>query len=163
MQTSATNLFIVDDNKLMVTDLKYYLENKFGKGLNISTFYDGKTCLEKIDKNTQIVILDYHLDDLNGLEILKSIKSLNPKTEVIMLSGNESMALAIETFRMGAKDYVVKGNDAWSQLTSIIKLVITEPIRLIVKEFGVSKYVAIMLLTFITMGIVIFSVIHNMN
>ena len=80
-----------------------------------------------------------------------------------MLSGNEDMALAIETFRMGAKDYVIKGNDALGKLTSIIKLVVTEPIRLIVKEFGVSKYVAIMLLTFVTMGIVIFSVIHTME
>jgi len=152
METSATNLFIVDDNKLMVTNLKYYLEDKFGKGLNITTFYDGKTCLEKIDKNTQIVILDYFMDDLNGLDILKSIKAINPKTEVIMLSGNEDMALAIETFRMGAKDYVVKGNDAWGKLTKIIKHLVTEPIRLIVKEFGVSKYVAIMVLTFVTMG-----------
>ena len=80
-----------------------------------------------------------------------------------MLSSNENMALAIETFRMGAKDYVIKGGDAWSKLTSIIKLVVTEPIRLIVKEFGVSKYVAIMLLTFVAMGIVIFSVVHSMN
>ena len=51
METQGLNLFIVDDNKLMVTDLKHYLLNKFGGGVKISTFENGESCLEKVDKN----------------------------------------------------------------------------------------------------------------
>jgi DNA-binding NtrC family response regulator len=163
MITQGINLFIVDDNKLTVTDLKFYLQSRFGSGVKISTFNDGESCLKAVDKNTHIVILDYFLGDKNGLEVLKLIKAINPKTEVIMLSGNEDMALAIETFRNGATDYVIKGQGALKKISKLVYHIITEPIRIIVREFGVSKFMAIFLLTFVTMGAVVFFFLHNMK
>lgn len=163
MKTQGINLFIVDDNKLMVADLKNYLNDKFGASVKISSFYDGESCLEKVNKETDVVILDYCLEGKNGIEILKSIKEINSKTEVIMLSGNENMALAIESFRMGATDYVVKGRGSWKRITGLLYNIITEPIRILVREFGVSKFMAIFLLTFVTMGVVVFSVLHGIK
>lgn len=163
MEKQGINLFIVDDNKLLAIDLKYFLQNRFGADVNISTFTDGESCLEKVDKDTHIVILDYYMDGINGLEVLKAIKEINPKTEVIMLSGNEDMAVAIQTFRSGAKDYVIKGNGAWKKLTKLVEIIIMEPIRIIVREFGVSKFVAIFLLTFATMGVVTLTVLQMMK
>jgi DNA-binding NarL/FixJ family response regulator len=160
METQGLNLFIVDDNKLMVNDLKQYLQNKFGQSVRVSTFYDGKSCLEMVDKKTDVVILDYFLEGESGLDVLKSIKSINPKTEVIMLSSNEDMGLAIQTFREGAKDYVIKGNGARSKITGLLRLIITEPIRLMVREFGVSKFMATFLFTFVIMGIVVFTMLQ---
>ncbi len=162
METQKLNLFIVDDNKSLVAALKQYLQNKFEENINISTFYDGESCLEKINQYTDMVILDHFLNGKNGLEVLKEIKEINPKTEVIMLTSNEDIALAIESFRAGATDYVVKGPSSWKKLTKLIHHVITEPIRIIVREFGVSKFMAIFLLTFLTMGAVVFFVLHNM-
>ena len=163
METQGLNLFIVDDNKSMVEALKHYLNNKFGVSINISTFNDGETCLEQVDEDTHIVILDHFLDGKNGLEILKLIKKINPKTEVIMLSSNENIALAIDSFRAGAKDYVIKGPSSWKKITKLVNLIITEPIRILVREFGVSKYMAIFLLTFVVMGLVIFGVLNSMK
>jgi DNA-binding NtrC family response regulator len=163
METQGTNLFIVDDNRLMVTTLEIYLKTRFGVSLKISTFTDGESCLEKVDKETHIVILDYFLKGKNGLEVLKSIKAINPKTEVIMLSNNEDIGTAIDTFRAGANDYVVKGNDAWKKISRRVYKIITEPIRIMVREFGVSKFTAIFLLTFITMGVVVFFVLHALK
>lgn len=163
MENQGMNLFIVDDNKLLVTDLKHYLQNRFGVGMKISTFNDGESCLEKVDVNTHIVILDYFLDGKDGLEVLKSIKAINPKTEVIMLSGNEDIVLAIETFRSGAKDYVIKGKGAWKKITKLVEYIVTEPIRLMVREFGVSKFMATFLFTFIAMGIVVAWVLYIMK
>jgi DNA-binding NtrC family response regulator len=155
METRGLNLFIVDDNKLAVTDLQYYLQNKFGASINVSTFSDGESCLAKIDKDTQIVILDYFMAGKNGLDTLKAIKSINPKTEVIMLSGNEDVALAIETFRAGAKDYVIKGTGVLKKVTKVVNFIITAPMRLLVDEFRVSKYMAIFLITFVLVGVVV--------
>lgn len=163
METQGMNLFIVDDNNLMVSTLKQYLQNRFGVGVNISTFSDGESCLEKVDKDTQIVILDYYMDGKNGLETLKCIKAINPKTEVIMLSSNEDMALAVETFRAGANDYVIKGGGAWKKITKLVEHIITEPIRIMVREFGVSKFTAIFLLTFVIMGIAVVWVLYAMH
>ncbi len=157
------NLFIVDDDKLMTTTLKHFLDTKFGEDVTISTFSNGESCLEKVDKTTDIVLLDYMLEGKNGLEILKLIKKINPKTEVIMLSSNEDIALAIDSFRAGAKDYVVKGKGSWIKINRLVMRVITKPIRILVKEFGISKFMAIFLLTFVTMGVVVYFVMNMME
>lgn len=163
METQGQNLFIVDDNNLMVSTLKQFLQNRFGVSVNISTFNDGESCLEKVDENTQIVILDYYMEGQNGVEILKAIKEKNPKTEVIMLSSNEDMAVAIESFRAGANDYIVKGTGSWRKITKLVEHIITEPIRIMVREFGVSKFTAIFLLTFIIMGLTVAGVLYGMG
>lgn len=156
METQGINLFIVDDNYSMVTALKHFLQNKFGVSVQISTFTNGESCLEKIDKKTNIVILDYFLEGKNGLEILQSIKAINPKTKVIMLSSNEDIALAVESFRTGATNYVVKGSGSWKKVGNLVNTIITEPIRTIVREFGISKFMVIFLTTFITMGAAVY-------
>lgn len=163
MQTQGINLFIVDDNKLTLTDLKFYLQNRFGSDLNISTFTSGEGCLEKLNKNTNIVILDYFLGGKNGVEILKLIKQKNPDTEVIMLSSNEDMALAIQAFKNGASEYVIKGQGAVKKITKLVYQIVTEPIRILVKEFGVSKIMAIFLFTFATIGLVVAVALYFMR
>ncbi|MES2285101.1 MAG: response regulator [Bacteroidota bacterium] len=161
MTDPKLNIFIVDDNKLLVISLKKYLENRFGSSINISTFYDGESCLENINKNTHIVILDYFLDGMNinaknGIEILKEIKKHNAKTEVIMLSRNEDVAVAIESFRAGASGYVVKGDNSLDKIISLINRTITEPIRIMVREFGVPKFLTLFLFVFIGMATAIY-------
>ncbi len=159
----VTNLFIVDDDRLMITELKHCLEKRFGVSIRISTFNDGESCLQKVDKDTNIVILDYFLNGKSGLEVLKLIKEINPKTEVIMFSCNEDVITAIETFKAGAKDYVVKGQGSWKKLIKIVNYIITEPIRIMVREFGVTKYMAIFLLIFVTMALMIFFALYMMK
>lgn len=159
MNTPGINLFIVDDNKLSVMGLKHSLYKKFGTGLNISTFTTGVSCLEKVDKNTNFVILDYFLDGENGNEILKSIKLINPKIEVIMLSSNDDVGTIIESFREGATDYLIKGSNAWKNLVPHIYWTITAPIRKLGKEFGWPKFTAIFLATFIIMGCIVYFVL----
>jgi len=163
MNAHTLNLFIVDDDKLMVATLKQFLLSKFGKDINIFTYYDGESCLEHVNKETDIVILDYNMTGANGLDVLKGIKIINPKTEVIMLSGNEDMATAISLFRAGASDYVLKGEGSWKKLNKLVYHIITAPIRLVVREFGVSKYMAIFMLTFVLMGLLVVAALQFMK
>lgn len=153
MKTQTLNLFIVDDNPLMALGLRNYLETRFGTGLKISIFVSGERALGKVDGDTNIVILDYFLEGENGNEVLKSIKRINPDTEVIMLSSNEDMGVAIDSFRNGATDYVIKGEKSWKKVGSLVYKIITYPLHIMVQEFGINKYIAMFLLTFIAMGI----------
>lgn len=155
MKNHVINLYIVDDDVLSSTLLKHHLNDKFGTAINISTFINGKSALEKVDKYTSIVILDYNLEGENGNEVLKSIKKINSKTEVIMLTSNEDVTIAIESFRKGASDYVIKGDKASKKITHLVYDILAYPIRFIVREFGVSKFLAIFLLTFVIMGVVV--------
>jgi len=161
METKKLNLFIVDDNQLVVTDLRHYLTDRFGADVSITTFADGESCLEQVGKDTHIVILDYFLEGKDGVTILKAIKEINPSTSVIMLSGNEDMAVAIQSFRAGAEDFVIKGLGARRKVTNLLYQIITAPIRLMVREFGISRYLTIFLLTFAALGIVVAYVLHQ--
>ncbi|MGQ0828564.1 MAG: response regulator [Bacteroidota bacterium] len=149
------NLFIVDDDTSMVAALKHYLDRKFGSTLKISTFYDGESCLKKIDDQTHIVLLDYFLNGKNGLEVLNDIKTINPKTEVIMLSSHEDMATAIESFRKGAKDYIVKGKGSWQKILFRINRIIASPIKAWIREFGIMKFTIIFFIVFSIMAAVV--------
>lgn len=156
MTTQGLNLFIVDDNLLSLTSLRDYLDIRFGKDLNISTFLSGAKALEKVDKNTGIVILDYDLKGENGNVVLQSIKKINPKTEVIMFSSNEEIGVAIDSLRKGASNYVVKDDTGRRKISNLVLNIITYPVRILVQEFGVTKFVAIFILTFVIMAVVVY-------
>lgn len=156
MENDAMNLFIVDSDELMVNGLKQYLDNKFGNSLNISTFTTGESCLANVNRKTRFVVLAYFLNGRNGNEILKLIKKINPATEVIMLSSNDNIAVVIESFRNGANDFVLKGKNSQIKIAQRLINLTTYPVRYLVTEFGVSKYLAMFLLTLVTLGIVVF-------
>jgi DNA-binding NtrC family response regulator len=162
METQGLNLFIVDDNRSMVYALKQYLTGRFGGKLKISTFYDGETCLENINEQTDVVILDYFLGGKNGNEILRSIKELNPRTEVIMLSSDESIETAVNSFSLGAKNFVVKNKNAWRKLSILIETIVIKPLRYF-WEFAVSKFVLIFFTTFVIMGATVILVLKLMS
>ena len=122
MKTTKLNVFIVDDNLLMCRVLKQYLQNKFN--INITIFESGESCLERIDSQTHLVILDYFLNGRNGLDILKLIKAINPKIEVIMLSNNSEPKVTSMLLKAGAKDYVLKGKESWKKITEVVSILI---------------------------------------
>lgn len=150
------NLFIVEDNPLMAEGLRNFLEKKFGSELHISTFDNGENVLKAINSDTTIVLLDYDLKGERADQLLKAIKVINPKTEVIILSSNEDIGVAIDTFRKGANQFVVKGKNAQETISYQIFKIITFPAQYLVKEFGVNKFLAYFLLTFASVGIVVF-------
>lgn len=155
MKTPSLNLFIVDDNSSAIEELKKYLQNRFGEGIRILTFGNKKSCLEKIDDDTDIVVLNDIVKGENGLEILKSIKDINPDTEVIVLSEHKDITLAIESYRAGAKGMVVKGLGSGRKIAALVARIFTAPIRVIEKELGLSQRIAIFIMIFITIGVII--------
>ena len=109
------NIFIVDDNQLFASTLKVAIENMFDNlPIHVSTFETGEKCIEKLAENKpDLVILDYQLNSmspsaLDGLQVLDKIKLNNNTTNVIMLTSNDHIDIALKSFHSGASDYVVK-------------------------------------------------------
>jgi DNA-binding NtrC family response regulator len=153
METQGMNLFIVDANEKTSKGLQQSLYNRFGKSLDISTFSSGESCLEKVDANTRFVVLAYFLESMNGNEILKKIKAINPKTEVVMMSSNTNAVDIIESLRGGATDYLVKGDTAWRRLVPYVYRAIAEPIRRFGNEYGAVAYMAMFLIAFASVSL----------
>src|SRR5581483_1109148 len=99
MKTSqeAYSVFLVDDDKMFLSSLKNNLAQNFNSGVELSTFTSGEECLQKIESNPDIVILDYYLNDdqhpdaMDGLTVLKKIKEASQDSAVIMLSGQDKL------------------------------------------------------------------------
>ena|ERR1017187_10341354 len=109
-------LFIVDDDPMQLEMLKDHL-SKF-KNFTIKTYPTGEEAMVHLHEKPNIIILDYNLnssvkDAKNGLDILKLIKHEAPETEIIMLSGQEKIEVAVNIMKYGAFDYVVKNESSF--------------------------------------------------
>jgi DNA-binding NarL/FixJ family response regulator len=125
MSLSTAKIFIVDDEPLLTEMLGDYLTEQAPE-LEVRSFPTGEACLERLDQNPDLVILDYYLnarekDAANGIDILKAIKSRNKALPVVMLSSQKSYGTAAHTIKYGAIHYVVKGKDAFQEIFELIK------------------------------------------
>lgn len=155
MKTQGLNIFIVDQNKTAGDELKKHLLEKFGKGIIITTFTDGKSCLEEVESDTHLVILNGTPDDRESLAILKSIKEANHDTEVVILSDHRDIEMAVESFRAGAKTVILKDEEAETKVSNLVKTFFMAPIKIIVKELGLSQRLAVFLMSFLTVGVIV--------
>jgi len=57
---------------------------------------------------------------MNGLDILKAIKSKSPETEVVMWSGQDKIEVAVNTMKYGSFDYIVKSESAFHRSENVI-------------------------------------------
>ncbi|MBN9481824.1 MAG: hypothetical protein BGO70_14750 [Bacteroidetes bacterium 43-93] len=116
-------IFLVDDEPIQNEMLKDYLSERFL--YNIKTFDNGEEAISNLNLNPEIIVLDFHLNAHkpnaeNGVAILKRIKEKSPATQVIMLSGQDKIDVAIDSMKYGAYDYVVKGETAFSRMENIL-------------------------------------------
>jgi two-component system OmpR family response regulator len=112
-------IFLVDDEPIQNEMLKDYLSERFL--YDIRTFDNGEDALQNMHLNPEIMVLDYHLASnkpkaKNGVEILKEVKDRYPDTQVLMLSGQDKIDVAVDSIKYGAYDYVVKGETAFSRM-----------------------------------------------
>lgn len=156
-------LYILEDNIISATALKRFLNLKFGEKLKITTFIDSATLLTAVDAKTAIVIIDYDLKGELSDRLLLAIKKINPKTEVIILSNNEDIGLAIESFRKGANSIVMKGKHTNRILESRIYKIITYPAELLVNTLGINKMLALFILCIVYIGIVVYVGMEILN
>lgn len=163
MKTQNYNLFIVDDNPQVVSGLHSYLTKRFGEKLNISVFSSGITALNDLKSDTDIVILDYVQQGGKDNEVLNSIKVKNPKTELIRLSGNEEIGSAIDAYENNESRSANNQLNIWTRGKPMIRRFISYPVRILVQEFGINKYIAMFLLTFTIMGVGVFFALRYIN
>lgn len=110
-------IYIVDDEPLQRELLADHLGNM--PAYEIHSFGTGEECLAAIKvRIPTIVFLDYYLnsqvkDAMDGTEILQEIKSIAPAIEVVMISGQDKIEVAVNSMKHGAFDYIVKGEGAF--------------------------------------------------
>jgi len=111
-------IYIVEDDPVFQEILKKKLEEK--KFSNIKIFSNGEDCLEKLHENPSVVFLDFSLGGLNGLDVLKKIKSEKPKTKVNIVTVIEEKAVREKCLKAGANNYFEKTDKGMDRLNRIV-------------------------------------------
>jgi len=151
-------IFIVEDNsiynKLIASHLR---SNKFKR---IESFLSGEECLKNLYKKPDIVIQDYLLNGISGIDVLKTSKKKNPYTEFIFLSGQDNLNVAVNSIKYGAFDYIVKDRFALNKLKdNIEKIINIQSIKQEVKskKTGFAKFfIALALILIIIATLAVF-------
>lgn len=100
---------IVDDD---VMCLNLYRQFLLQLGYtNIEIFDNGADCLDNLEElHPDVVFLDYYMEEMNGIDVLKKIKKFDPSIIVLFISGQENIEVAINAMKQGAVDYIVKSS-----------------------------------------------------
>lgn len=97
---------VVDDAAAILKVISVYLAKT---GWDVSTYNNPLNAIEAIGKDpVDIVIADVCMPQMDGIAVLKKVKELCPKTDVIMMSGHADKDSAIKALRFGAFDFFEK-------------------------------------------------------
>jgi two-component system response regulator RegA len=100
------DLLIVDNDLPFRERLTRSMEKK---GFIVESFSNSKSAADRIrNKNFDFAIIDMRLDDGSGLELIKLIKTINPRTRSLLLTGYGNIATAVAAIKSGAIDYLPK-------------------------------------------------------
>jgi DNA-binding response OmpR family regulator len=102
-------LLLVDDEKGFVDVLSKRMAKRDIQVTRAFSGADGIQALRRSDFD--VAVLDLKLEDMDGIEILKIFKKMDPHMPVIMLTGHGSEKASIEGMRHGAFDYLTKPHE----------------------------------------------------
>jgi two-component system response regulator AtoC len=110
MTPRSATIAIVDDDPLFAEYLSTFLRSR---GYETSTHDSGAALLQALTTSTpDAVLLDVLMPNVTGLDTLRELRSSHPGIPVIMVSGQQVPATIVDAVRLGALDYVVKGDGA---------------------------------------------------
>ena len=102
-------ILLVDDEQEFVSTLAERLELR---GMYVKVATDGEMALGIIETDPpQVVVLDVMMPGLSGMEVLERIKAIDPKIQVILLTGHGATKDGIKGMQLGAFDYLIKPVD----------------------------------------------------
>jgi DNA-binding NtrC family response regulator len=124
----SIRLLLVDDEEGYVN----VLANRMAlRGVDVSKAYNGSEAIRILRKNEfDVAVLDLKMEDMDGLEVLKIFKKMDPELMVIMLTGHGSAQAASDGISLGAFDYLTKPCD-FSELLEKVRKAYLERKRLV--------------------------------
>jgi len=98
--------------------------------LEIKSYLTAHDCIENLEDDTDIMILDYYLynkdekDELGGADVLKEVKKHCPDCKVIIISAQTEPDVAVALMRQGIYEYVDKNNSTGNRIGNIIQKIL---------------------------------------
>jgi len=134
------HIVIIEDDVAFNKLLSTYLSSKGYRF--VSYYYSGEESLEKLNQKPDIVLQDFELPGMNGIETMKKIKEKYPSSIFIFLSGQTNISIVVDAMKQGAYDYIVKNafakEDALNKIRNISS---TEEIKIEKKYYKYALFI----------------------
>ncbi len=105
-KTDQANILIIDDERVICDGCRIVLSEK---GYRVDICMEGKAGLDSsLEGEYDIVLLDMKLPDIDGMEILQTLRKVKPGAYVIVMTGYSTVQNAVEAMKLGAFDYLTK-------------------------------------------------------
>lgn len=120
----SVNILLVDDHPDQAHVVEHVLR-RYQPDWEVTMATSGSACLERLAIGTfPVVILDYNLPGMDGLEVLRRIVESHPASSVIVVAGQGDEGIAVRAMKGGAADYLVKGEEFLTSLPTVVDKVI---------------------------------------
>jgi DNA-binding NtrC family response regulator len=112
-------LLLVDDEADFVNVLTKRIRRR---NIDVTPAYSGAEAIQALrGREFDVAVLDLKMEDMNGLEVLKIFRIMDPKLAVIMLTGHGSAEAAQKGIELGAYDYLTKPCELEELLEKILE------------------------------------------
>lgn len=116
-------VFIVDDSIFCRHMYKQHLLNL--GFTNIYLFENGEACLRNMNLSPDLILLDYDMGELNGMQVLQEVKSTYPSIHLLMISARKDSELANDALRNGAMYYITKNDNDLEMISMATAKIVT--------------------------------------
>ena len=103
------SVLIIEDERILSHAMRDYLARRGYEPVVAGSGEEGLKLLR--DSEMDLVVLDYQLPGMDGIDTLRQIKQAAPATEVVMVTAHGSVKIAVEAMRAGSFDYLTKPVD----------------------------------------------------
>lgn len=117
---NPVNILVVEDEASQRKLLRDFLEKE---GHKVISAPNGTEALKLVkNKQVEIILLDYRMPDMTGLDVLKDVQKINPEIDVVIITAFGTIDTAVTAIKEGARDYLVKPVDLDALLLMINRL-----------------------------------------
>ncbi len=121
---AAQKILVVDDEVLVTLGCRRILAKA---GYEVATACTGQEGLNRaLEGSFDLAVIDLRLPDLDGMELVRALKTHRPEVTIVIITGYGSVRSAVEAIRLGASDYVEKPFTP-RQITEVIDRALAGP------------------------------------